>query len=122
MERFLEAYFSSENNTTRVREARHVRCHWRGSPTWNFHATIDIVTLDAFTEFCTTRADEVSKLLQRLIRAHAQVVQCFKNASLDPLEVKGGARGVTGTPGLLREALTPARKVARTRKQSRTES
>jgi hypothetical protein len=102
----FEAYFCDEDNSMKIREAQQVRCHWRGSPSWSFHATIDLVTLGAFDEFCATRSEETMQLLNRLLRAHEQVKLCIEKSSLDPLDVQPGGRGIVGVPQLLMEVIT----------------
>lgn len=97
----FEAYFSESDNSVQIREAQHIRCHWRGSPAWIFHATIDVVTLDAFDEFCATRFEETKRLLKQMMRAHDQVKACIKAGSSEPLEVQSSPRGIVGFPPVL---------------------
>ena len=104
----FEAYFCEEDSTTKIREAQQIRCHWRGSPSWTHHATIDIVTLAAFDEFRTTRAAEAIWLVKRMTEAHEQVKACIKAASFDPLNFQPNPRGMLGIPPLLRETILKA--------------
>lgn len=113
----FEAYFCDEDQETKIREVQHVRCHWRGSPTWRFHATIDIVTLDFFADFCDSRTEDTARLLRRVEEAHRQVETCFKDHSLDALTVESGSRGIVGLPPLLREAL-PKKQTKKPRKRA----
>lgn len=101
----FEAYYDPTDNDIRLESVDRIRCHWRGAPSWQHHATIDIVTLSNLEDFAAKRAEETKDLLLRMEQTRSQIAECFKARSLDPLEVPRAARGIVGLPRLLREVL-----------------
>lgn len=101
----FEAFYDVDEADVRLEAVKHVRCHWRGSPSWKHHATVDIVTLDHLEEFVANRTNELDSLLSKMKNTRNQIAECFKQRTLDPLTVPRAARGILGLPRLLREAL-----------------
>jgi hypothetical protein len=100
----FKASFSEERGEMEIEPASDVRCHWRGAPSWDFHATIELVTLRSLDGFLAARRDEVSRLLELMSVTSRDIATCFKTRSLDALTAKRAARGIRGLHPLLREA------------------
>lgn len=98
-----KAAFDSETASVSLQEATHVRLHWRGAAAWRWHATVDVVAASAVPEFAKQRFADASILAERLAISMSELHRCWKERSLDPLEVTPGARGVIGMPPLLRD-------------------
>ena len=103
--KLFSAYFDEGINETKIEEVRHARCHWRGSSETNLHTTVDLVTLDYFEEFSSKRFEEVCSLLEYMEKTLNQILDVKKEKSMNPLNVKDGARGVVGLPTLLKEII-----------------
>jgi len=85
----------------KLRQVPRVRLHWRGSEAWSLHATIDVVSEDALSEFVAARAKD----LETLMRVFATALECIettvRTGNWNALPVSGGARGTLGLPRLL---------------------
>lgn len=108
----FEAYNDPNDNDIRLESVDRIRCHWRGAPSWQHHATIDIVTLNNLEAFAEKRAEETKGLLLKMEKTRSQISECFKTRSLDPLEVPSAARGIVGLPRLLREIIPEQKTLA----------
>jgi hypothetical protein len=86
-ELFAASYLEAEGRL-QLTSSSHVRCHWRGSPDWNLHATVDIVTLAGLKEFLERRKPEVTELLAIMSRITDEIAKCFKSRSLAGLTFK----------------------------------
>jgi hypothetical protein len=83
--RLFEAFYSEASQSTELSEVTSVRCHWRGAPNWDHHATVDIVTLAHFETFMRIRSEETKLLLEQCLKTHQEIEQCFKEKSLRAL-------------------------------------
>ncbi len=101
----FEAFYNSDADDVSITPIEHVRCHWRGAPSWGPHATIDIVSLSHLDDFVAKRAEELDRLIPKMENARNEIAQCFDQRTLEPLTVPRAARGIVGLPPLLREAL-----------------
>ena len=99
----FEASFNEQQGKIKIEPANDVRCHWRGSPSWNLHATVDVVTLKGLDAFLSIRREEMRRLLDLMSNASADIAKCFETASTDEFDDK--YRTSTLHP-LLREAIT----------------
>ena len=99
----FEASFNEQQGKMEIEPANDVRCHWRGSPSWNLHATVDVVTLKGLDAFLSIRREEMRRLLDLMSNASADIAKCFETASTDEFDAK--YRTSTLHP-LLREAIT----------------
>lgn len=108
----FEAYYDPTVSDIRLESVDRIRCHWRGAPSWRLHATIDIVALGNLEDFAAKRAQETKSLLLKMEQTRNQIAECFKECSLDPLEVPRAARGVVGLPRLLHELLPEQKKLS----------
>lgn len=104
-----EAFFDDQVGDVQVKSAKRVRCHWRGAPSWKFHASIDIVSFDYLDTFMKVRSREIDQLFERLEGATAQIAHCFDQRSLAELKLAPGPRGIVGLPPLLRELIEVSR-------------
>lgn len=108
----FEAWFDDTTNSVQLQDRKSVRLHWRGSPAWSLHATVDIVVADHLDEFARQRAEEVMALLDAMATTRDQIARCFEVRSLSPLEITKGGRGVVGLPPLLYEVTQMQRALA----------
>lgn len=99
--KLFSAYFDAEDNTTKIEEVGHARCHWRGSPETSLHTTVDLVTIDNFEDFASKRFEEVCSLLTIMEKSRDQIELCKKEQSLDSLDFHSASRGVIGLPAIL---------------------
>jgi hypothetical protein len=107
--RLFEAFCDSERDDTQIAEVNRVRCHWRGSPAWPYHATVDIVTASHLQDFAERRRDDVRQLANVMRASQEQIAQCFRAKSLTGLGVTEGSRGVLGLHPLLHELVRSKR-------------
>jgi len=99
----FEASFCEERGEMKIEPASDVRCHWRGAPSWDFHATIDFVTLRGLDAFLAARRAEIVRLLELISVTTREIATCFETQSLEALTAKQGSRGIRGLHPLLRE-------------------
>ena len=92
-----------EAGNLRIHERSASRVHWRGSPKWPLHATVDIVTSDYLPTFVAERRAQVEVLLNVLVRGVAELRACVAARSLDKLALQRSSSGVQGAPRLLAE-------------------
>jgi len=96
----FEAYADSAHEM-QVRPVRSTRLHWKGAAAWNFHATIDIVTSAALSDYVEERAREAPTLLRALSNAVTRIERFSKSGRRADLRVTRGPRGTLGLPSLL---------------------
>lgn len=106
----FEASYDTKKNDVILQKKERIRLHWRGSPTWPLHATIDVITVNHLESFCSKRANEIYKLIKVVKVSTMQIEECFKSKSLDHLDVSCGGRGVLGLPPLLTELVKQKKK------------
>lgn len=97
----FEAYWDKSIQGMKVEPRGHIRLHWQGSAAWRLRASVDIVTIDSLAEFMTKRKAEIGVLLPKMFGTAAEIRECIRKQSLDPLTVTKGGRGFTGLPALL---------------------
>jgi hypothetical protein len=90
----FQASFNEDSGEMEINPAHNVRCHWRGARSWNLHATIDLVTLDALDNFLTARRTEVDDLLNLMSGAARAIRKCFEMGSLEPVKEIRGSGGL----------------------------
>jgi hypothetical protein len=81
----------------------HVRCHWRGSTSFRFIATVDVISMSHFDSFAKTRAEDVQQLLNMILPAQAAIEKFSASGLRTDLNVSPGSRGTIGLPRILRE-------------------
>jgi hypothetical protein len=99
----FESYFEESTGNLELRSADHIRVLWRGAGKWPFHVAVDIVRDTALEHFAVARSTDVRVLLDVLCETVAQFSKCFEQKSLIPLEILEGARGIVGTPHIVKE-------------------
>ncbi len=108
----FEAHLNAATGALELDQRSSLRMHWRGSPVWRLHATLDIVSSDAFPAYAEkVRADGL-RLLTFLQEHLAVLRRCFADGDLSAFEVTRAPRGFLGRPRLLEdlsEALYPGR-------------
>lgn len=100
----FEAFYNADEDAVRIEPVERVRCHWRGAPSWDFHATIDIVSICYLDDFVAKRVGELNSLIPKMENTRNEIAQCFDQRTLAPLTIPRAARGMVGLPWLLREA------------------
>jgi hypothetical protein len=81
----------------------HVRCHWRGSTSFPFIATVDVISMSQFDSFAKTRAEDVHRLLELMLPCHTEIEKFSVSGLRADLSISRGPRGTLGLPKLLRE-------------------
>jgi hypothetical protein len=81
----------------------HVRCHWKGSTSYPFIATVDVISMSHFDSFAKTRAEDVQRLLEVMLPCHTEIEKFGASGLRADLTVSSGPRGTLGLPKLLRE-------------------
>ena len=108
----FEAYLNPDVEKLVVEEADHLRMHWRGSPSWPLHATVDIVRKAKLDQFAEVRRKETDFLIENMLGCLARIQLFSKTGDLRTLKVKEGGRGIVGLPPLLwelRDRIKPKR-------------
>ena len=101
----LLAYFDTDLGEMKIEMTDHVRCHWRGSPSWEFLATVDVVSMRHLEVFVRKRAEEMKTLIPIMVNAYEEIKKFASTGSPDALTVTPGPRGFIGPPSLVRELL-----------------
>lgn len=102
----FEASYNAEGGRIETKEVETVRCHWRGSPSWPLHATVDFVTREALPRFVERRAADFLILLPALAQAALRLEAAYNASDLSLLGLKRGATGRGGWPKLFRHILS----------------
>jgi len=106
------AYFDADLGEVKIEVTNHVRCHWRGSPSWGFLATIDVVSMRHLEVFVRERAEETETLIPIMMNAYNEIRDLASTGSPEALTVTPGPRGFIGVPPLVRELFTVHKEVA----------
>lgn len=101
--RLFEASYNSQAGRIETKEVSNVRCHWRGSPSWPLHATVDIVTRDGLPRFVEKRASDFRVLLPALAEAAGRIQAAHKASDWSLLQLIKGATGRGARPVLLQQ-------------------
>jgi hypothetical protein len=104
------AYFDGGSGEVKIEPTDYVRCHWHGSPEWEFFATLDVVSMKHLDAFVKKRAEEAEALLLIMMETYEEVERFCSSGSLADLTVTPGPRGFIGAPSLVREFLDAHRK------------
>jgi hypothetical protein len=106
------AYFDINSGEIKIETTDHVRCHWKGSPAWEFLATVDFVSMQYLDVFARKRAEETKKLIPIMINCYDEIRNFAASGSPEALTVTPGPRGIVGAPSLLRELFAAQKDVA----------
>jgi len=104
----FRSFYHADCGEMQVEPTSHVRCHWKGSPTWQWHATVDVVTLEGLPKYLSELGSDVDKLLGVMINGLKDLRSAFKIRSLEPLKIHPGSRGMVGLHPLLVEIVKPS--------------
>jgi hypothetical protein len=104
----FQSFYDPDSAEMKIEAASHIRCHWKGSPGWQWHATVDIVTLDGLPEHLRELGPSVDALLGSMMTRLKGLREAFENRSLAGLDINHGSRGMIGLHPLLAEILAPA--------------
>lgn len=63
----FRASYDEGSGELRPHPVDYVRCHWRGAPAWELHATVDVVRLDAFEAHVSARRPAFQSLVDLLV-------------------------------------------------------
>tara|TARA_R110002167_G_scaffold46190_1_gene138071 strand:- start:397 stop:1296 length:900 start_codon:yes stop_codon:yes gene_type:complete len=103
----FQAFYNPDGGEMKVEPTNHVRCHWKGSPTWKWHATVDIVTLEGLPKYLSELGPDVDKLLSMMINGQKDLRSAFECGSIASLKIHPGSRGMIGLHPLLAEIRNP---------------
>lgn len=99
----IRAYYDASDDKLKLESAPYVRCHWKGSASWRFFATVDVVSLSHFDKFVEERARDTRVLLATMHQANDEIARYGESGNWDDLTISRGPRGTIGPPKLLRE-------------------
>jgi hypothetical protein len=77
--------FSNDEGEIEIEERRMMRLHWKGAEAWDFHSTIDVVTINHLPEYAKTLLNDTLALAQKASEAHSLIIECAKAGGLSPL-------------------------------------
>lgn len=97
----FEAKYDSEQEMILLNETNHVRLHWSGSDSWEFHSTIDVVTKNYIGEFAKQRRKETELLGEIFIKSLKNIVDCYEDKSLKKLNYNQEEIEIIGLPKIL---------------------
>ncbi|WP_431203580.1 hypothetical protein ACQ86E_33550 [Bradyrhizobium betae] len=97
----IRAFYDADADGVMLEPVPYVRCHWKGSPQWKFFATVDVVSMKAFSAFAEKRAKDCEFLLAKMAEPMRQIVKFSESGNPADLTVTKGSRGVVGLPRLL---------------------
>lgn len=103
----FRSFYDPDSGAMMVEPVSHVRCHWKGSPSWEWHATVDVVTLEGLSTYLDELSPSVDKLLDVMSSGLNDLRSAFQSGSLASLTVHPGARGMVGIHPLLTEIKKP---------------
>lgn len=103
----FRSFYHAGSGEMKVESTSHVRCHWKGSPTWKWHSTVDVVTLEWLPNYLSELAPDVDTLLGVMINGLKDLRSAFECGSLAPLKIHPGSRGMIGLHPLLAEIRKP---------------
>jgi hypothetical protein len=85
------ARFDEGSGELELHAADSVRCHWRGAPAWELHATVDVVRLDALESHIAARKAAYRHLVDLLVSASQEIATAHAENRLEELAERGGA-------------------------------
>jgi hypothetical protein len=99
----IRAYYDPSDDKLKLEPVPYVRCHWKGSASWRFFATVDVVSLSHFDKFAEVRARDTKALLESMRPANDEISRYEESGNWSDLTISGGPRGTIGPPRLIRE-------------------
>jgi hypothetical protein len=96
-----EAQYDSTAERLITKSVDRVRCHWRGAPSWPFHATVDIVTRAGLPAFVKQRRKDIDALAIELKNAKALLAKAYASNDPSVLKFGGEPRGRVALPPIL---------------------
>jgi hypothetical protein len=99
----MRAYYDADVDDLKLELVPHVRCHWKGSTSFPFIATVDVVSMSQFDSFARKRAQDIEGLLNKMLPTYYEIRKFSTSGSPDDVNVSSGPRGTVGPPKLLRE-------------------
>lgn len=104
--KLYESFYNKEKENIEIEEQKQIRLHWRGAEAWNLHSTIDIVTIDALSDYVENLEKESIILMKKMISTNALINKCLENKTIEPIEhLISSSRGVLGLPSILDEII-----------------
>ena len=97
----FESTLDPATKDLKLRQVPRVRLYWRGSEAWGLHATIDVVSEDALSDFVATRVEDLETLIRVFATALEGIESTVHTGDWNSLPVSGGPRGTLGLPRLL---------------------
>jgi hypothetical protein len=84
--KLFESFYNSESNSVEICEQSMIRLHWKGSDAWKFHSTIDIITIDALTNYLPQLYIETKVLLDSMNSVYELIQQSITSKNVSDLE------------------------------------
>jgi hypothetical protein len=97
----FEAFPKDSDASLQLRQVRQSRLHWSGASTYDFHVTLDIVTVAALRQFVVRRAREAQRLIPVISDAVRRIQSYAATAESTDLKITRGPRGMVGFPPLI---------------------
>jgi hypothetical protein len=111
------AHFDTVSNEVILTATDHVRCHWKGSPSLELFATVDVVSMKHLDAFVSRRAEEINALVPIMMQSLEEIKDFGRSGRRDTITVMPGPRGFIGIPPLLQE-LVAIHKTPRARRSA----
>lgn len=86
--------FEESAGELQLHPADHVRCHWRGAPSWELHATVDVVRLDSLDAYLAARRPAFHRLVELLVDATQRIAKAHAENCLETLVDRDGGSGL----------------------------
>lgn len=98
----FESYYSESTGEIELEEKDMIRLHWKGSEAWQFHSTIDIVTIKHLPAYVQSLQISTGYLSERMAGVFSCIKECIENKSLDPLQdMPRDKRDIVNVPPIL---------------------
>jgi hypothetical protein len=105
------AYFDACNDEVKITPTDNVRCHWKGSPSREFFATVDVVSMKSLDSFVQQRSQELKEVLLPSMQRTYDELKAL--AETGEINVTRAPRGMVGRPSLMIELAESAASKAR---------
>jgi hypothetical protein len=105
----FEARYDKASDRVISLQTEHVRCHWRGAPSWPLHATVDIISRNGVAAFVEQRRKDFDVLQSNLSEARALLEKAIVAGDPKILNLGDQPRGRGGGPTLLRALFRPSK-------------
>jgi hypothetical protein len=97
----FEAKYDNEGSKIELNTVGHSRLHWRGSSSWKFISTVDIVTKDHLGGYVKKLKKEFDTIAEFALPALENIKEFCNTKNPNILSHKAAPRGIQGMPAFL---------------------